>query len=149
MSNIQVFGGNSGGLSTANQQNLGVDDQNGAIALLYNQIQDLDPEKRIAALLPENLPSPLPSANRGEFFLFNGSGVIEVDGTTYSVNRGDRLWCSEDDTAAGDETKWEFLPRDNDNPYYLNPVLGVVDQLPTEGLSKGDRYALLSSPPRN
>lgn len=31
--------------------------------------------------------------------------------------------------------------------FHLNPVLGVVDALPTTGLSNGDRYAVKSTPP--
>ena len=83
----------------------------GVLALsLQQQINNLDPEKRIAAITPTALPSPLPSADRGEFFLFNQSGNITINGVSYDVTAGDRLWCSTDDTPEGNEGNWEFLP---------------------------------------
>ena len=96
-------------LSPSAQTETGYSNAEAAILGLLQQQKDLDPDKLIATIAPSSLPSPLPNANRGEYFLFNSSGTITVNGIDYIVNQGDRLWCNADDTASGNETNWEIL----------------------------------------
>lgn len=129
-------------LSPSAQTETGYSNAEAAILGLLQQQKDLDPDKLIATIAPSSLPSPLPNANRGEYFLFNSSGTITVNGIDYIVNQGDRLWCNADDTASGNETNWEILLVSiSQSPYYAKPIVGVYETAPTN-LNPGDRYIL-------
>ena len=136
-------------LSPAASQLLGTDNTESALTILDDRLKDLDPDKRIAAIAPSALPSPLPAANKGEYFYFNSEDTITVNSVDFLVNKGDWLWCNADDTAEGDETKWEVigLPEGR-SPFWVDPVKSKVDAPPNIGdTAEGDRYLLDSVPP--
>lgn len=121
-----------------------------AIARLKQDEKNLDPDKRISAIAPTALPSPLPAANKGEYFLFNAEGTITVATVVYQVNKGDWLWCNTDDTLPNTDANWEVITLpEGRSPFYADPIIDVLTAIPAvTGYSEGDRLLINSTPPQ-